>query len=1556
VIFMVEATTHLVTYRHGPLAAQMSATAEADAVAQFNPRRGLRLSAEARAATEAQLSAALGNDPNHASLLASVQASLGASVRLALAAQLDVHGLWAEGCAAAEARARIQGDIKVTGQMLLDALRADPSQAGVLAPVIAFLREVQVDAGVYAEAYFAVRGRARLTVLGSIIPLTTDSDHAGFTVALEYGYAYIWGAGISGFLDVGVPDVPAAISATVDAAVSELLRLLPAGTAPEVEPLLRMLVPLAATAATAVGRTLGPPQTGEAGPDPVIGDLTRAFLTELRDSALHMVLTAVADAGATKARELLTSALSGTTLTDEVCVEALVACDNIGTFLADLGDAESFTQSLPPLMNLCDVLAGLCAEVSSAVPELAEVEDVLTVAAAAAGALYLLLVDEPGPVLPEGLLEHVRAATGATGPLGAGHLVEYAATRVAKILNGDELGTTGWLTDIFGGTAPDLLTLLWHLLDGQADPAADRALADKAIRAVVAQIKTHLQPILADLPDGNLKQLGLIVASLLDVLETALLPLLTEPGPPDAAHAARARDELDTLLTGVFGAMVVRCLTHVIEPFFDRGHDQLLELADRVDRRAPEFAEFFALANEYDVVFRISPEVVEAALRETADMIVVAHETAFRGAVELMEAFVLLPAETPERREQLAVLADGDGPRVGDAALRTELLDALFARSSLFAVEMVPPSVRMTSMIALDQGPVPLVTLYGDAQQVARSSAAAINDAAHVNTDIAGIVGGILATGKVSAAQLAQMGQDLKDLIGDAAEIVEEVLDAIKTLSWPVFVTSTGGVGLLLRRQFDEFFDDVDWLVEEIRDRVDHLVDVIIQAMVTVAQDLGVLDDDPLNPAAEPPEGLERAVRQAALGDPSQPGLTLLDGRVQISHATIAGIVTNSTLNRDDVRDKVRDFHAQAVEQAERAQKVQLLLAPNLANAQAAEAAMRTTFAAQQRDTGFVFTVTVEGVEEHRPSQSGAKIDVVIAEAGMEFVAGPHPLVSVEIGGRPAVIDPAGWRIDRQGHLRGQFVVYADPLLGAPHPFAAEGLLHLTPTNPDAPAAPNAGTVTAVSDAVAAIRSLDHQHAANTAMDPAAFLMRSAAQNASASPVDATAAAFLPPALHDTNPNPTGRRFPAVLELDRPALLAATNNPNVIAFIANLPGTPQTAFISASVLDDKTGGTSSLTGTGGGIGLATFMELAGAAAAAAADGRAPVTVVARARPGYTTVTASVCAAPQTGQDATTTPRGQATPDWFPLNDNAAPGTAPGPGPDPNHSDATFISQSGVQDVMRRGSIEQVTITMRNSGNTTWTDSGGYRLGIHPQASDGWATTWANVAGQVKPGEDAVLTFPVAAPTKNATFQWQMVRDDPARGREWFGETTDPVQVTLIWDDAAYFSQNVPAAVVEGATAQVTVTVVNTGRTTWTAAQEYQLGALGHDFGAARRPLPGAVPPGQQAPFVFSIPAPPAPSATFQWQMVAGGTWFGQPTPAVQVVRQAAPHLVNVPNVVGFDADRAQGTLKSAGLGMRRTGISGQDAEVSLMNPPAGSTAAEGTVVVCTMKKVPPPPP
>ena len=732
-------------------------------------------------------------------------------------------------------------------------------------------------------------------------------------------------------------------------------------------------------------------------------------------------------------------------------------------------------------------------------------------------------------------------------------LVEFLGVEVG-LLAPSSIESMSWLADIVGTATPEVLGVLWSLDADQPDPAA-RQLAAHAITHLVDQLNAQLGPFLAGLPDGDLRDLTAFLEPLLEVMEVALLPLLTAPDNPDPAKAAKVRDELDALLTGLFGAIVVRCLDTVIRPFFGRGQVQLNELADKVDRHDPAFAEFFALANEYDVVFRMSEAVVSAALHETAGVLHLAESSAFNSAVELMTVFVLLPQDNSERRAQLAKLAGTDDPRIGDAALREQLLDALFVKSTAFALGMIPPSIRMSTLIAADQGPVPLITLYHDVVAIGESTVAAIEAAHAVATTVGDIVGSLASRGTVTAQQLHQLGEDLKALIGDVAELAEQVLQLIKDFSWPIFVTSTGGLGFLVREQFDEFFDAADWLVDDIHARLDRLTDTLIKAAITVAQDVGVLDagtDDDLGT-------LEQAVRQRTLGDPNQPGVDLFDGAVHVSHAELATMVTNAAFDNDAVRTTIRTFQTTASEQAKTARQASVLLSTRVDDAKQAETALRATLAAQQRDTGFSFGVTIEGADDGQVKANGAPLDVVISGAGMEFVTGPHPQVRVEIGGWPVTIDPAFWQVDAQGYLRGKFKVYADPLLGAPHPFIAEGMVNAAPQRANArtPAAEDPPN-----PELAAIRAVEAQQVARAAAasDPVAFLAQPIADHDTAPAGPPTASDFLPPVLQGAPPT---QRFPAILALDRVAMMAAAPNAAISDALANLPGTPETAFISA---------------------------------------------------------------------------------------------------------------------------------------------------------------------------------------------------------------------------------------------------------------------------------------------------------------------------------------------------------------------------------------------------------
>ncbi len=106
--------------------------------------------------------------------------------------------------------------------------------------------------------------------------------------------------------------------------------------------------------------------------------------------------------------------------------------------------------------------------------------------------------------------------------------------------------------------------------------------------------------------------------------------------------------------------------------------------------------------------------------------------------------------------------------------------------------------------------------------------------------------------------------------------------------------------------------------------------------------------------------------------------------------------------------------------------------------------------------------------------------------------------------------------------------------------------------------------------------------------------------------------------------------------------------------------------------------------------------------------------------------------------------------------------------------AQFIDQV-VPDHMEAGKVYNVSLRMRNSGNTTWTSAAGYALGIADDNS-AWNTGRLSLSEAVGPGAATIIGGQVRAPTTPGAynFRWQMVQD----GVEWFGVYTTNVVVTV----------------------------------------------------------------------------------------------------------------------------------------------------------------------------------
>jgi NTE family protein len=107
------------------------------------------------------------------------------------------------------------------------------------------------------------------------------------------------------------------------------------------------------------------------------------------------------------------------------------------------------------------------------------------------------------------------------------------------------------------------------------------------------------------------------------------------------------------------------------------------------------------------------------------------------------------------------------------------------------------------------------------------------------------------------------------------------------------------------------------------------------------------------------------------------------------------------------------------------------------------------------------------------------------------------------------------------------------------------------------------------------------------------------------------------------------------------------------------------------------------------------------------------------------------------------------------------------------------------------------------------------------------------------------------------------------------------------NDAAFVSQVVPAAIPAQGTAAASITMRNTGTTTWQAAKGYALGSQNPQdnmtWGINRWPLPHDVAPGASVRLTRQIPSPAQAGAAFQWRMVQENvSWFGAATNSVQV--------------------------------------------------------------------------
>lgn len=236
---------------------------------------------------------------------------------------------------------------------------------------------------------------------------------------------------------------------------------------------------------------------------------------------------------------------------------------------------------------------------------------------------------------------------------------------------------------------------------------------------------------------------------------------------------------------------------------------------------------------------------------------------------------------------------------------------------------------------------------------------------------------------------------------------------------------------------------------------------------------------------------------------------------------------------------------------------------------------------------------------------------------------------------------------------------------------------------------------------------------------------------------------------------------------------------------------------------------------------------------------------------------------------------------------------------PAGSDSAIFVAQNVPARMIAGDTHQALVTVRNAGTTTWTSGNGYQLKAqNPADNNTWNAGPIALNGTVPPGLDYTFSFPITAPDDPGSynFQWQM-----AKGAQWFGATSTNAVVTVSestgTDDAAFVSQSLPVTTMTaGQSYTASVTMKNTGTSTWPAGDTYYLGAQSPQdpvnttwTATGRVPLETAVAPGEEHSFSFAVTAPATPGTyNFQWKMLRGDTaWFGAQSTNIAVPVVAA---------------------------------------------------------------------
>ncbi len=120
---------------------------------------------------------------------------------------------------------------------------------------------------------------------------------------------------------------------------------------------------------------------------------------------------------------------------------------------------------------------------------------------------------------------------------------------------------------------------------------------------------------------------------------------------------------------------------------------------------------------------------------------------------------------------------------------------------------------------------------------------------------------------------------------------------------------------------------------------------------------------------------------------------------------------------------------------------------------------------------------------------------------------------------------------------------------------------------------------------------------------------------------------------------------------------------------------------------------------------------------------------------------------------------------------------------PTGNNAVFVSQQIPK--FLPGQKHTVSLTVKNTGTTTWTKEGNFKLiSQSPERNLAWGLNEVNLKDgeQIAPNAEKTFTFDITVPNfdGNYQFQWQMIQE----AEEWFGEKST-LEKVVIGDPGSY---------------------------------------------------------------------------------------------------------------------------------------------------------------------------